>query len=146
MIKKIDSDIVKALRSNDKYRLKLLRSLKSALKYEAINAKQELSEDEAALVLQSQVKSRLQAIDLYMQGNRPELAANEQKEIDIINEYLPKQLSEEELTAEVEAAIQQLDNPSMKDMGSLMKTLREKLGSRADGKVLSMIVKARLQS
>ncbi|MDO9576533.1 MAG: GatB/YqeY domain-containing protein [Candidatus Cloacimonadales bacterium] len=145
MIKQIDNDIIAAQRSKDKARLTVLRSLKSALKYEEIKVKKPLSEEEAIVVLQGQVKSRQQAIGLYIQGKRPELAEIEQKEIDIIGSYLPQLLSEEELVAEVDLAVQELEKPSMKDMGSLMKTLKEKLGSRADGKTLSMIVRAKLQ-
>ncbi len=146
MIKQIDNDIIAAQRSKDKARLTVLRSLKSALKYEEIKVKKPLSEEEAIVVLQGQVKSRQQAIELYIQGKRPELAEIEQKEIDIIGSYLPQLLSEAELDAEVDLAVRELENPSIKDMGSLMKILKEKLGSRADGKTLSMIVRAKLQS
>jgi uncharacterized protein len=146
MIKQIENDIVAAQRSKDKDRLKVLRSLKSALKYEEIKTKKQLSESEVIAVLQGQVKSRKQAIDLYIQGNRPELAEIEQSEIDIIGSYLPKPLSETELAAEVDLALQDLESPSMKDMGSLMKTLKEKLGSKADGKLLSSLVRTKLQS
>ena len=146
MIKQIDNDIIAAQRSKDKARLTVLRSLKSALKYEEIKVKKPLSEEEEIVVLQGQVKSRQQAIELYIQGKRPELAEIEQKEIDIIGSYLPQLLSEAELDAEVDLAVRELENPSIKDMGSLMKILKEKLGSRADGKTLSMIVRAKLQS
>jgi len=146
MIKKIEKDIIAALRSKDKDRLKILRSLKSALKYKAIDGKKDLSDEETIIVLQGQVKSRQQAIELYIRGNRPELAEIEQKEIDVIVSYLPQPLSEAELEAEVDLVVQELSEPSMKDMGSVMKVLKDKLGSKADGKVLSLIVRTKLQS
>lgn len=146
MLKQIDRDLIQAQRDKDKARLKVLRSIKTALKYEEIQLKKPLSEAEETAVLQGQVKSRKQAIELYIQGNRPELAEIEQNEIAIINNYLPRLLTEAELEAEVDSAIREIDNPSPKDMGILMKTLKEKLGSKADGKTLSLIVKAKLQS
>ena len=146
MINQIESDIIAALRSKDKNRVKILRSLKSALKYKAIDGKKDLSDEDVIIVLQGQVKSRQQAIELYIRGDRPELAEIEKNEIDIITNYLPQPLSEKELELEVDLTIKDLTEPSMKDMGSIMKTLKEKLGSKADGKILSSIVRAKLQS
>ena len=146
MINQIESDIIAALRSKDKNRVKVLRSLKSALKYKAIDGKKDLSDEDVIIVLQGQVKSRQQAIELYIRGDRPELAEIEKNEIDIISNYLPQPLSEKELEIEVDLTIKDLTEPSMKNMGSIMKTLKEKLGSKADGKILSSIVRAKLQS
>ncbi|MDY6916299.1 MAG: GatB/YqeY domain-containing protein [Candidatus Cloacimonadota bacterium] len=146
MLKKLDLDIKKALKSSDKGKLIVLRSLKSALKNEAIERGNVLTEAEELKVLKKQVKSREQAIELYKQGNRPELAKKEQKEIELIQRYLPHQLSESELEAEVDKVISELDAKTMKnDMGKVMKTLKEKLGIRADGKILSRLVRTKLK-
>lgn len=96
--------------------------------------------------MQSQIKSRKQAIELYEQGNRPELAANEQYEIEVIESFLPEPLSEDEMAAAVDDVIAGLEATSMKDMGSVMKALKEKLGNQADGKILSMLVRQKLQA
>ena len=146
MISKIEEDIIKALREKDKDRLIVLRSLKSAVKYQQIELGRELEEDEVISVLAGQVKSRQQAIELYLQGNRPELAEKETREIEIINFYLPPKMSEAEMEVEVDKAITELNASSMKDMGLVMKTIKEKLGNQADGKILSDIVRKKLQS
>ncbi|MCK4311239.1 MAG: GatB/YqeY domain-containing protein [Candidatus Cloacimonetes bacterium] len=146
MIKQIEKDIILALREKDKDRLKVLRSLKSAIKYKEIELGTKLSEDVIISVLKGQVKSREQAVELYIRGDRPELAEIETKEIEIIESYLPEPMSESEIEKEVDNTISELNAESMKDMGRVMKALKEKLGSRADGKVLSIIVKNKLQN
>jgi len=146
MKKRIERDFIEALRSKDKFRLNVLRSLKAAFKYQEIEQKKELSDEEMIAILNGQVKSRKQAIELYLQGNRPELAKVEQNEIEIISWYLPRQLSEEELKQEVKQIITVFDAKSMKDMGRVMKALKEKLGSTADGKILSTLVRTALQN
>ncbi|OPX26915.1 MAG: hypothetical protein B1H06_05165 [Candidatus Cloacimonas sp. 4484_143] len=90
MKKRIERDFIEALRSKDKFRLNVLRSLKAAFKYQEIEQKKELSDEEMIAILNGQVKSRKQAIELYLQGNRPELAKVEQNEIEIISWYLPR--------------------------------------------------------
>ena len=146
MISKIEEDIIQALREKDKDRLTVLRSLKSAVQYQQIELGRELEEKEVISVLAGQVKSRQQAIELYLQGNRPELAEKETREIEIINFYLPQKISETKMETEVDKTITELNASSMKDMGLVMKTIKEKLGSQADGKILSDIVRKKLQS
>ena len=145
MISKIEKDIKKALKEKDKDRLTVLRSLKSAIQYQQIELGKELEEKEIISVLAGQVKSRQQAIELYLQGNRPELAEKEKREIEVINLYLPQKMSEAEMEVEVDEAIIKLNASSMKDMGLIMKNLKEKFGSQIDGKKLSEIVRNKLQ-
>lgn len=146
MIKKISADITAALRQGEKHRLKVLRSLKSALKNREIDLQQELSEAEAMKVLNSEIKQREQAIELYLQAGRQELADNDKAEISIIREYLPEPLTESEMQQEVSKAIAEIGATSRQDMGSVMKLLKEKLGGRADGKSLSNFVRAALSN
>ena len=145
MLKKIDLDIKKALKAREKKKLIVLRSLKSAIKNQAIKSGQELTEAEELKVLKKQVKARKQAIELYEKGNRPELAAQEQQEIETIQSYLPQPLTETEAEAEVVKVIGELAAETMKDMGPVMKTLKERLGTRADGKILSQLVRTKLK-
>jgi hypothetical protein len=145
MLKKIDLDIKKALKAGEKKKLTVLRSLKSSIKNQVINTGQELTEAEELKVLKKQVKARKQAIELYEKGNRPELAAQEQAEIEIIQSYLPQPLTETEIEAEVVKVISELAAETMKDMGPVMKTLKERLGTRADGKILSQLVRTKLK-
>ncbi len=144
LIKKIDEDLKNAMRKKDKFRLNVLRSLKSAVKYEVIEAGKQLNEEDIFTVLQKQIKSRLQAIEMYEKGGRTELAENEKAEVAIISKYMPEPLTEAEITDLVEAAISELQAKSMKDMGSVMGALKSKVGSRVDGKILSQIVRNKL--
>lgn len=146
MIKKISTDIISALREKDKKRLQVLRSIKTALKYREIELKKELSQDEIIAVLNTQLKRREQAIELYIQGERTDLADIEKYEIEVIKTYLPEPLTEAEMEIEVDEAIAELNAESMRDMGKVMKVLKEKLGSKADGKILSSIVRAKLSN
>ena len=146
MIKKISTDIMSALREKDKNRLQVLRSIKAALKYREIELKKELSQDEIIAVLNTQLKRREQAIELYIQGERTDLADIEKYEIEVIKTYLPEPLTEAEMEIEVDEAIAELNAESMRDMGKVMKALKEKLGSKADGKILSSIVRAKLSN
>ena len=145
MLKRLNSDIKLAMIAKNKERLAVLRYLKSAIQNKAIELKKEsLTDEEIITIMQQQVKSRMQAAELYVQGERPELAEKENSEIIIIKEYLPEQLSEQEIETEVDGAMTELGVDSMKGMGLLMKHLKEKLGSRADGKILSGIVRKKL--
>ncbi len=146
MIKKITADIKDALLKKEKKRLNVLRYLKSALKNKEIELRKELSEEESMSVLQSQVKSRQQALELYIQGERPELAEIEKYEIETIESYLPEPLTEAEMEIEVEKMLSELNAESMKDMGKIMKALSQKLGKRANGKILSNLVRTRLST
>ena len=141
---KITKDLVSAMKSKDKEKLTLLRYLKTALKNAEINAGKTLSEEEEIKILRQQIKQRQQALDLYIQGNREDLAEHEKSEIDLILQYLPKQLTKEEIEKEVEKAIAETNTQSLKDMGKVMKFLKQKLGASADGKLLSSIVKQKL--
>lgn len=144
MINRISVDIKDALFKKDKKLLNVLRYIKSALKNKEIELKKELSEEESMSVLQSQVKSRQQALELYIRGERPELAEIEKYEIEIIKSYLPEPLTEAEMETEVEKILSELNAESMKDMGKVMKALSQKLGKRANGKILSILVRTRL--
>ena len=144
ILKQITTDMTEALRNKEKERLTVLRSLKSALKNREIELKNELNEEECIAVLSRQVKSREQSIELYLQGGRQDLADQEKFEIEIIRTYLPQPLSEAELENEVEETISRLQASGMKDMGPVMKDLKSRLGSRADGKILSSIVRQKL--
>ena len=146
MLTRINIDLKKAMKEKDKDMLKVLRALKSAVQYKKLEQKKELSDEEVISVFKIQVKQRQQAAELYIQGERPELAEIENREIDIIKAYLPEELSEAELEKEVSEAIAHLNAESMKDMGIVMKYLKEKLGSNVDGKSLSANVRRELQS
>lgn len=143
MIKIITDQIKQALKNKEKERLILLRSLKTALRNREIECGS-LDEKESISVLKKQIKSRQQAAEMYEKGGRPELAENERNEVEIIKEFMPEQLTAEELEKEADLAIAKLDAATMRDMGKVMKYLKDKIGNRFDGKVLSRIVKTKL--
>jgi len=138
-----------ALKAKEQFLLETLRLLLASIqikekdkKYkEKIEGDVQLSDEEIISVLSSEVKKRNDAIALYKQGNRPELVEKEQKEIDIIKKYLPAQLSEEEIKELVAKAIASVGAKDMKDMGKVMAELGSKTKGKADGAVVSKIVK-----
>jgi uncharacterized protein len=140
----LNNDIKAAMRSRDKDLLKVLRTLKSALKQVEIDSRKELTEEDVIGILKGEHKKRRQAQELYVTGERPELATIEQYEMDVLESYLPAPLTEEELAAAVLKAVEELSASGMQDMGKVMKHLKEELGNSADGKLLSNLVRKRL--
>jgi uncharacterized protein YqeY len=142
---RIDSDLKDAMRAKNAIRLGVLRGLKSALKYAAIEKADAALDDAAATqVIRKQVKQRQDSIESFEKGGRPELAAKEKEELEILNAYLPKGLSAEELSALVRAAIAEVGATSKAQMGAVMKALQAKVAGRADGKTLSTEVQKQL--
>ncbi len=142
----IEQDLKKALKEKDSVRVSILRMLLSSLSYKEIEKKNELAQDEFYAVVKTMIKQHVESIESFKKGNRPELAEKEEKELQILKEFVPAQMSEEEVAAELENAIQAVGAKDMKDMGKVMKIMMEKLSSRVDGRVLSEMVKKRLSS
>ena len=134
----IDADLKDAMRAKDAGRLNVLRMLKSALKYAAIEKSDAGLDDAAAVqVIRKQVKQRQDSIESFEKGGRPELAAKEKEELEILNAYLPKGLGADELAALVRETIAEVGATSKAQMGAVMKALQTKVAGRADGKTLS---------
>lgn len=133
------------MRAKEAGKLAVLRMLKSALKYAAIEKPDGVLDDSAATqVIRKQVKQRQDSIESFEKGGRPELAAKEREEIEILNAYLPKGLSAEELSALVRETIAEVGATSKAQMGAVMKALQAKAAGRADGKALSAEVQKQL--
>lgn len=142
---RIDSDLKDAMRAKDAGKLAVLRMLKSAVKYAAIEKPDGVLDDATATqVIRKQVKQRQDSIESFEKGGRPELAAKEKDEMEILNAYLPKGLSAEELSAMVRETIAEVGATSKAQMGAVMKALQAKAGGRADGKALSAEVQKQL--
>jgi len=142
---RIDSDLKDAMRAKEAGKLAVLRMLKSALKYAAIEKPDGVLDDSAATqVIRKQVKQRQDSIESFEKGGRPELAAKEKEEIEILNAYLPKGLSAEELSTLVRETIAEVGATSKAQMGAVMKALQAKAAGRADGKALSAEVQKQL--
>ena len=143
MYNQINVDLQESLKNGDKFRLSVLRMLKSALQLDSINNKRELTDDVVINVLKKQVKQRNDSIQEYTKLNKMDVVENLQKEIDIINAYLPSECSEEEMNKVIDEAFEEIKPSSMKEMGQVMKYVTEKL-SNADMSKVSAIVKERL--
>ena len=144
---RVDSDLKDAMRAREAARLGVLRMLKSALKYSAIEkagAESQLDDTEAVQVIRKQVKQRQDSIEQFEKGGRPELAAKEKEELAILNAYLPQGLNAEELANIVGETISELGATSKAQMGAVMKALQGRVAGRADGKTLSQEVQRQL--
>jgi len=142
---RIDSDLKNAMRAKDAGKLAVLRMLKSAVKYAAIEKPDGVLDDATATqVIRKQVKQRQDSIESFEKGGRPELAAKEKEEMEILNGYLPKAMSAEELSALVRDSIAEVGATSKAQMGAVMKALQAKAAGRADGKTLSAEVQKQL--
>ena len=142
---RIDSDLKDAMRAKDAGKLAVLRMLKSAVKYAAIEKPDGVADDATATqVIRKQVKQRQDSIESFDKGGRPELAAKEREEMEILNAYLPKGLGAEELSALVRETIAEVGATSKAQMGVVMKALQSKAAGRADGRALSAEVQKQL--
>jgi hypothetical protein len=140
---KVSGDIKAAMLAKEKVRLEALRGIKKEF-LEAKTAKGsngELTDDAAMKILAKMVKQRRETAQIYTEQNRAELAQNELAEAAVIEEYLPKQLSDEELTAELKQIIAQVGATSAKEMGKVMGVASKSLAGRADGRAISAKVK-----
>lgn len=143
---KVSEDIRTAMLARDKVRLEALRGIKKEF-LEAKTAKGangELSDDTAMKILVKMVKQRKESADIYNSNNRPELAENELAEAAVIEEYLPKQLSAEELEAELKAIIAEVGATDMSQMGKVMGIASKRLAGRAEGRAINAAVKSLL--
>ena len=141
---RLDEDMKSAMREKAQLKLDTVRMLKSAIKYREIELMKPLDDVGIQGVVASEIKRRRDSVEQYRAGNRQDLADKEQKEIEFLQAYLPQQLTEAELRAKVEAAVKATGAQGMKDMGAVMKALMPEVQGRADGKVVSELVKARL--
>ena len=146
----LDTNLKEAIRSQEKQRLATLRLINAAIKDRDIAVRSEentegVSDREIILILSNMVKQRKQSIVQYEEGGRIELAERERQEIKIIEEFLPNQLTEQEIREEVSKIIESKDNVSIKDMGKIMGELKTKFSGRMDFGKASEIVKASLK-
>jgi uncharacterized protein len=146
MIDEIKTASTTALKAGDRERVGALRMLIAALqRAEKDSANGELSQEAAEAVLRRERKQRIEAAEAYRAGGRPDRAEAEEAEMEVIDEFLPAAMTEEELEAAVDAAIAETGATSMKDMGRVMGAVTAASGGRADGRAASALVRARLQ-
>ena len=145
LAEKINNDIKEAMKAKDKEKLFALRAVKSALLLAATEkGNQEISEDAEVKILQKLVKQRLDSAQIYKEQGREDMAQEELFQAEVIKEYLPEQLSEDEIRKIVGEIIAETGASSMKDMGKVMGVATKKMQGKADGKLISTVVKEML--
>jgi hypothetical protein len=138
---KIEADTREALKSGAKDKVSTLRMLNAALKNKQIDKRRPLTEEEVIETVRSLIKQRKDSIEQFTKGGRQDLVDKETAEVAVLEAYLPKQLAREELEAMVRDAIAQTGAQGARDMGKVMKALIPMVGGRADGKLVSELVK-----
>ena len=146
MFETIKKDLINSMKEQDKFKLSVLRMLKSALQKEEINKKRELTDDEVLNVIKKEVKVRNASLEEYIEYNRYDLADNLKKEIEILKSYLPEELSHEELLKIIDEQFNIINPTSMKDMGKVIKAVSSIVGTRADMSEVSKIVKEKISN
>lgn len=141
---KINADLKTAMKAGEKQRVGTLRLINAAIQSAEIEAKKDLDEPGVLAVMTKMVKQRRDSIAQYTSGGRPELAASEQAEIDIIEAYLPKQMDDAAVTQAIAEAIKEAGAASPKDMGKVMGVLKAKYAGQMDFQKASAAVKAAL--
>lgn len=140
----LQSDVKDAMKSGAKERLGTLRLIMAAIKQIEVDERKDLSDADIVVVLDKMCKQRRESIEQYQKAQRDDLVAVEQAELAIIQEYLPAALSEEEITALIDAAIKETGAESIRDMGKVMGLIKPKAQGRADMSQISAQIKARL--
>ena len=143
--KQITTDTLTAMKNSDKFKVSVLRMLKSALQSEKINSKStDLNDEQVIMVIKKQLKERSASIEEYTKYNRIDMVNDLKQEIVILEAYLPKQLSHEELEVKVQEILTNYPDATIKDMGKIMKEASSTLGSIADMSEVSKLIKASL--
>jgi len=143
----IQKDITAAMKAREEARLSALRMMKTALKNREIEKMAPLDDKESVRVLSTLIKQRKESVEQFRKGGRNEMADREEAEITLIESYMPKAASEDQVVAGVRAVISEMGAPTMKDMGEVMKNVMARFqgaGTRVDGKQVSDVVKREL--
>ena len=141
---KIRADLKSAMIAKDETRVSTLRLLISELTYAKVGKEGGLPDDAVISVIQKEVKKRKESIESFEKGGRPELAEKEQAELEVLQKYLPEQISDEELTKVVEDSITKLGASTMADMGKVIGVVMGQVGARAEGARVSLLVRSKL--
>ncbi len=144
MREKILNDLKEAMKQQEKTKLSVIRMVKGAIQMEELNLKRPLTDEEVISVIAKQIKTRKESIVEFEKGNRKDLIDKTQEEIDILNTYMPEQLSEEEVFKVIEEAFETIKPSAPSDMGKLMGYVTPKLKGRADMSFVSKTIKEKL--
>ena len=146
MRERILNDLKEAMKTQDKTTLAVIRMVKGAMQMEELNKKKELDDDEVIALIAKQIKTRKESIVEFEKGNRQDLIDATNTEIEILNKYMPEQLSEEEVNNIIDEIFTEVKPESMRDMGKIMGLANSKLKGRADMSYVSSIIKNKLNN
>jgi len=144
VLEKLQKDLTAAMKAGDRDRTSTIRLMVNCLKNERIALAKDLSEDQENAILSKEAKKRRESIDMYRQGDRTDLADQEERELHIIESYLPEALSNDELCDIIEKVIEETGAASLNDMGKVMGAVMPRVRGRADGKQIQGIVREKL--
>jgi uncharacterized protein YqeY len=138
---KLESEMISAAKSRDKLRLSTIRMIRSSIKYKEIDSKKELADSDIVNVIVGMAKQRNDSVESFKKGGRDDLVAKEEAELIILKEFLPPQMSKEDIRAKTEEVIKNIGASGLQDLGKVMKEIMPLLQGRAQGKEVSAIVK-----
>ncbi len=144
MKERIVNDLKTAMKEQNKEVLAVIRMVKGAISLEEINTKKELNDQEIISIIAKQIKTRKESIEDFKKGNRQDLIDQTNREIEILNKYMPEQLSDEEVIKIIDAIFDEVKPSSMADMGKVMKIAKDKLNGQADMGFVSKTIKEKL--
>ena len=142
---KLQEDLKFSMKNKDTVKKSVITLIRAAVKQYEVDNRVELGDEEIIDIISKQLKQRSDALEEFAKANREDLVNETEAEIKVIKEYLPQQLSEEELNEIVKSTISEVGATSMKDMGKIMSAIKPKTKGRADGKLINKLVKANLQ-
>lgn len=144
LVQELQNDLTKALKKGDKDKISILRLLLSDINYQKIAQKGKLSDKDILSLIQKQVKKHQESISFYKKAQRKDLLEKEQKELEILKTYLPKQLSPQEIEKIIAEKISAIKDPQPSDFGKIMKQVMLELKGKADGNLVSQLVREKL--
>lgn len=144
MLEKFKSELIKAMKEKDKTKLNTLRSVKGAMQLEIINNKKEENDDLLITVINKQIKLRKDSIEEFKKANRTDLVNSYEEEIKILQDYMPKMLTEEEINKIIDEGIKKTGASTIKDLGLVMREVSETLKNRCDMKSVTNIIRGKL--
>jgi len=146
VLKQLEKDYLQAFKAKNELAVLVLRQLKTAItNAEIVKKREKLTAEEITKLLRSEVKKRREAIELYQRGGRPELADKEKREIEVVSQYLPPELGEDEIKRKIAEVIKQLGVSGPPATGKVMSAVMKELAGQADGSLVSQLVKAALE-
>ncbi|MDD2203173.1 MAG: GatB/YqeY domain-containing protein [Bacilli bacterium] len=144
MLEKLTQDMIDAMKAKDKEKLSVIRMVKGVVQLEEINKKQKLEDDDIIAIISKQIKMRKESIEEFKKGNRDDLVVQTESEVEILNKYMPTQLTEEKLETIIDEIIVKVEAKEVSDVGKIMKELVPLIKGKADMGKVNLLIKQKL--